>query len=290
MRIKHLDLIIILVIVALNVAWTQIPHLFRVVGIILALPLILLIPGYALTQMLFRKRSLEQIEESRGRLILRPSLKLEHPIGPADQILLSLGLSMAIDVMVGFGLNILPIGLQAFSWVLSLSLITTIFVVLTFLLRRQDIPGGAKLLRTYITLRDGLLFGLAILATISALWLAIAKPFQPQFRFTQIWIVPANQTSKSCEVSIGAQSFEANTVTYRVVMIVNKTQTNAWSAITLSPQEKWSQSVPVTPGTASNLLIEVQLYRRDKPTTLYRDVHLTLFISKADSHGLVQAQ
>src|SRR5258708_21828498 len=172
MRFKNLDLIIIMIIVAINVVWTQVPSRFAVVGIIVALPLILFLPGYTLIQTLFRRRTLEQELDATNTPTSRPELKLRHPIGGADQIVMSLGLSMAIDVLVGFTLNILPIGLEALSWILSLGLLTTIFTILATFLRRKDIPKTATTPRIRVTVQDGALFGLALLVVASAIWLS----------------------------------------------------------------------------------------------------------------------
>src|SRR5450759_1505314 len=110
MRFKNLDLIAAILVVAINVGWTLIPNRPLVMGIIFALPLIFVLPGYTLTQTLFCERSSAPYPSS--NLIRRPGLNIEHPIGTADHIILSLGLSMAIDVVAGFILNVLPIGLQ----------------------------------------------------------------------------------------------------------------------------------------------------------------------------------
>ena len=290
MRFKNLDLIITMIIVVINVVWLQIPNRPLLPGIIFALPLTFFLSGYALTQTLFRRRVPEQTQESSRDLIRRPDLVLGHPVGGADQILLSFGLSMAIDVLVGFGLNILPIGLQALSWVLSLGLITTVCAVLAMFLRRKDLPRIGKTPHIRITFQDCLLLGLAVLVVTSAVWLAMLRPLQPQPSFTQFWMLPANQDSKACQVSIGAQSFESTSVTYQVLLRVNHTQTNAWPSVILTPQQKWVQSVAVTPNSAGSLYIEALLYRTDKADTVYRDVHLTFYVSSINHNGRVQEQ
>ncbi len=287
MRFRNLDLLIVMFIVALNVVWTQVPHSFMIVGIILALPLSLFLPGYTLTQTLFRQRPLEQ---KPGDSTTGLDLRIGHPIGGLDQLVLYLGLSMAIDVLVGFGLNILPIGLQALSWVFSLGLITTVCAVLAMFLRRKDLPRIGKTPHIRITFQDCLLLGLAILVVTSAVWLAMLRPLQPQPSFTQFWMLPANQDSKACEVSIGAQSFESTSVTYHVLLKVNNTQTNAWSSIILTPQQKWVQLVVVTPKSTSSLYIKALLYRTDKPDAVYRDVHLTFYVSSINNNGRIQEQ
>jgi uncharacterized membrane protein len=238
----------------------------------LALPLIFILPGYTLTQTLFRKRS--PIPDFSSNLILRPGLKIGHPISTADHIILSLGMSMAIDVVVGFALNILPIGLEGLSWTLSLGLFTTALALLAAFLRRKDILPITRLTRPRITIHEYLLFGLAIVVATVAVWVSIIRPLEPQPSFTQFWMLPAN--NNSCVVSIGMHSFEATSVTYRVVMTINGSQVSTWSSIALAPQEKWGQSISIKPGASDNLYIEARLYRADKPEAVYRNVHLTL--------------
>ena len=53
MQKKNLDLIVVLLIAALNVGWTLLAVHLPVVGIIFALPLVFLLPGYALTEVFF---------------------------------------------------------------------------------------------------------------------------------------------------------------------------------------------------------------------------------------------
>ena len=290
MRFKNLDLSIVMVLVVINVAWIQFPNRPLIPGLIFTLPLTFFLPGYALTQTLLRRRIPEQTQASLNGSISRLDLKLGHPIGGPDQILLSFGLSMATDILVGFGLNILPLGLQALSWILALGFVTTVFVMLAILLRRKDIPRINKTSRVRITLQDYILFGLAILVATSAVWLSVIRPMQPQPSFTQLWILPANQTSKTCAASIGVQSFENTSQTYQIIMTINNTPTKIWSSIVLTPQQKWVQSVPVTSATASILNVEARLFRMDNPGRVYRNVHLTLYVSSININGRLQQQ
>ncbi len=290
MRFKNSDLLFSILVVVVNVAWTQAPGRWMLLGIILALPLILFLPGYALTQTLFRRRALEP-EASSGNA-RQADLKVGHPIGRSDQLVLSIGLSMAVDVLVGFVLNILPIGLNALSWILSLGLITTFFAVWAAFLRRKDVLKATVQPRVRVTLQDGLLVVLATLVVASALWLAVIRPLQPQPSFTQFWMLPANQGSKMCEVSLGVQNFETGSETYRIVVAVNNVQAKVWSAVALDPQQKWVQDIPIQAGTnASNSLnIDANLYKTGNPTVVYRNVHLTFYLSTIDTNGVVQQQ
>src|ERR1700737_393008 len=77
MRLKNLDLMVTVIIAALKVVWALLSSHIPVIGIILALPLVFVLPGYTLTEALFHKRSLD----------------VSH------RLLLSLSLSLAIDVL-----------------------------------------------------------------------------------------------------------------------------------------------------------------------------------------------
>jgi len=280
MRSKSLDLIATILVVAINVGWALIPNRPPVIGIIFALPLIFVFPGYTLTQTLFRASSLAP--DAATHFIRQPRLNLGHPIGPADHIILALGLSMAIDVVIGFTLNVLPVGLQALSWTLSLGLVTTVFALLALFMRKKD-TSRAKSIRVHrLKKHEYILFGLAILIATLAVWSSITRPLaKSPGSFTQLWMLPAN--NNSCGVRIGVQSFESAPVTYRMVVMANSAQIAAWSSVILAPGTEWSQSVSINPGATHNAYVEALLYRADQPRSVYRNVHLTL-------HSLVNSK
>lgn len=285
MRIKNLDLAVAICIVVINIAWAQIPNRPVFIGILLVLPLVFVVPGYTLTEILFRGRLFFR---SRAFPHERSLLPVRQPVGVTDQIVLSLGLSLAIDILVGFGLNFLPIGLQASSWALALGLLTTVFVLFTVFLRQKDSERIASVSGIRVTAANGLLLGLAAVVIIASVWLALIRPLNPQPSFTQLWMLPAQ--NNSCSVSIGMQSFETTSLTYRVVVEINNTHTNSWPAIVLSPQQKWSRSITVTPGNRSILNIQVQLYRNDKPDTIYRSAHVTFHVVTIAKTDQIQNQ
>src|SRR2546421_5630348 len=121
MRLKTLDLIMTILIAAINVGWALLPNRPAIVGIIFILPLIFMLPGYTLTEILF-KRSFDAPDP----LIRKPRLRIERPLNATDRFVLSLGLSLAIDIISGFILDLLPFGLQALSWAVFLGLLTTV--------------------------------------------------------------------------------------------------------------------------------------------------------------------
>jgi uncharacterized membrane protein len=288
MRKHNRDLIVAILISGINIGWTQVPTHPLLINIILALPLISILPGYTLTQVLLSKRLPDPEPVASNDLLPEPGTKSKRPVGAADQLVLSLGLSVALDVLLGFALNFLPMGLQTLSWTLALGLLTTLFALLA-LLRRKERVEVVKAPGIRLRVSDGILFGLAILIASSAVWFSIQRPIKPQPSFTQLWMLPANQASKSCAVSIGVQSFETTSVTYRIVLTTNDRRTITWSSIPLTPQSKWVRSVSITSGSATSVYVEAQLYREDQPGVVYRNVHLT-FQRTIQKSGLVQQQ
>ena len=151
MRLKNLDLIGAICFAALSVGWAQLPSRPLIIGIILAVPLVFVLPGYTLTQVLFRKRAPDQSSDPSSNLIRQPGLKIGQPVSAVDHIIFSLGLSMAIDVLMGFILNVFPAGLQLRSWAFSLGLTTTILALLAAYLRRRELVKVARIPRFRIT-------------------------------------------------------------------------------------------------------------------------------------------
>ena len=131
MRLKNLDLIVSVLIAAINVGWVLLLNPLALVGIILALPLVFFLPGYTLTEALFKQSSGTSIP-----LIREPKLRIERRFNVSDRLILSLGLSLAIDIICGFALNILPLGLQSLSWSVSLGFLTMIFSLIAAYRRR----------------------------------------------------------------------------------------------------------------------------------------------------------
>jgi len=277
MQRKNLDLSIALFIAAVNVGWTLIPDhpsYLTIVGIILALPLVFVLPGYTLTEALFKRTT------NADALIRQPALQLERPFKTSDRLIIGLGLSLALVILSGFILNMLPTGLQALSWVVFLAVQTTLFALIAGYRRRKasssdQVAHGSSRFR--ITVYDCLLLSLAIVVTIFSFNYATLTADQQQHPgFTQLWMLPSQQANQSCSILIGVHSNETSTTTYRVVLSVNGAQEANWAAVALKPQEDWNQLVPMKPETANKMEVEVQLYRTDKPGSVYRDTHMTL--------------
>jgi uncharacterized membrane protein len=268
MRLKNHDLIIAVTIVAMNVIWALLAIHLPVIGIILALPLVFILPGYTLTEALFGRRALHA----------------------SHRLLLSLGLSLAIVILSGFILNFFPVGLQAISWAIFLGILTTTFSLLVAYLRRRNPANGIQLPELRFRLHEYILFGLAITVMVLTIqYSAISLAQQPHSGFTELWLLPSAHIDNRCTVRLGVHSFESTQVTYSIAMTVNGTQVHNWSSIALAPQKEWTQVVTLAPESIDNLHVAVLLYRLDRPEVAYRKAGLTLYLSSGSKNGNLQS-
>ncbi|GCE23439.1 DUF1616 domain-containing protein [Dictyobacter kobayashii] len=116
MRLKNLDVLLLLVVVVANVfdVWLVTP--LPAIGGVLALPLVFICPGYVLAELMFKQQQLDL----------------------PQRLLLSIGGSLALDIMGGLLLNSLPGGLKAHSWILWLCLVSLLGSGLLMHIRRDQ--------------------------------------------------------------------------------------------------------------------------------------------------------
>jgi uncharacterized membrane protein len=255
MRPKNLDLILAVSIASMNVVWAMLPNRTPLIGIMLALPLVFVLPGYTLSEALFHKRALQT----------------------SHRLIFSLGLSLALCVLSGFILNVLPGGLQAKSWAVLLGLLTTVFSLLVALLRRRVPLYTMHPVRFRLRIHEGVLLGLALIVVIQALFYsAVGAALQPHPGFTQLWMIPPTRGDKNCAVRLGVRSFESEAVRYRIQVTENQEAIASWPSIVLAPQQEWISRVPIITKTADKVYIEARLYSSDKPASVYQQVDFTL--------------
>jgi uncharacterized membrane protein YhdT len=255
MHLRNIDLILIVTVALMNVILALFPSHPPVMGIVLALPLVFLLPGYALIETLFYRHSFDSIY----------------------RFMLFIGTSLSIDILSGFILNILPGGLQARSWATFLGLLTVVFSLLSAYLRRGSSRGEIQLPKFRFRMYEYVLLGLSIIVAILSIEYSVVKATQqPYPDLTQLWMLPSLQTDNNCAVRLGIHSFEATSETYRLTMAVNGIQVNMWPSIVLAPQAEWERLVAILPRSTSSAYVEVRLYKSDKPETVYHEVHMTL--------------
>ncbi len=266
MRQKNSDLLATVGIAALNVVWALLPTHIPIIGILLALPMIFFVPGYTLTEILGHKRVLDMLH----------------------RILLSLGLSIALDIIGGFLLNVLPLGLRALSWVLLLGCLTLLLTLIVLYLRR-GVTRTAPIVqapRIHFILRRSAMFSLAIiLVVITLIYATNGVTKQPHSGFTQLWMLPPTQAGQNCVVHLGVRSFEVAPVSYHAVLSVNAVREVVWPSIALSPNQTWEQPILVPAIAPHPVAIDVKLYKGNSSTSVYRQVHVTLHFTRKMNTG-----
>lgn len=215
----------------------------------IVVPLVLVLPGYALSVALFPQRSL----------------------GWAERTLLSLGLSFAVLALGSLVLHWTGIGLNAGTWTVLLATITLLSGGIA--LGRDQVRVSWPTYRSLaLTRQQATLFGAAALVTVSAFGVSVwSTAQQPRRGFAEVWLVPANGTDTQT-LRIGVNNQEAVATSYRLELQVGGQTVQAWQQLELAPYATWETDVTIdAPGTA-----EAVLYRSDAPTSIYRRAQLLL--------------
>ena len=227
---------------------------------VVALPLVLVLPGYAVVNAAFP----------------------DGTLGIAERFALSLGLSLLLCVAGGAVIDWTQWGLRAGSWIVLLGGVTLLacFVSLARPRRAPVAEAGTRIVawesepspRTYRIwrLRDVTLLTLAVAISAAAGWAAIAGATVPREGFSQLWMLPLDGGG---EVRLGMRSAEFAATDYTVRLVADDTTVLRSEQIRLEPGAQWETTVPLAaPAPASQ--IEALLYRADDPQQPYRRVLL----------------
>jgi uncharacterized membrane protein len=259
MKQRSIDIlaVIVLTIVAVTLVFTVTPANMPVR--ILALPLVLVLPGYALTSAFVAKRA----------------------FGITERLVFSLGLSLVLVILGGFVLNLIPSGLHSGSWAILLGCITLGASVVTLVRRRGQGKSTSSMLEFNnlgFTFRQGLLLSLATVIVGGAIAVSIiGAERQPYAGFTQLWILPASGANAKNSVLLGVKNMENTNMNYLLDVNVDGKLVKMWRSIDLQSNGNWQVTLVIPQAKhGSSTLVEAMLYRADAPTKVYRHVELWL--------------
>lgn len=245
MHVKHPDLIslVLLGIVAVVLAVFGVDNM--VLRTVVGGPLVLIMPGYALTHVAFPART----------------------IGRAERVALSLGLSLIVGVLGGFVLNWLPGGLTRAAWTSLLSATTVGASLAAFLRRRQQPPMAPQRAGPQVNRREWFMLGTAAIVVVLALSVARAGAESSTARFTQLWLLPADvQTNR---VRVGINNAEGQPIAYQLKLEVSGQIVQTWPSIVLNSGAQWEATVAVAQVQPAQT-VKATLYRLDNPADVYR--------------------
>jgi uncharacterized membrane protein len=225
--------------------------------IALAVPLVLVLPGYAITMAVFATR----------------------PLDHAATILFSIALSLTAAVLGGFVLNLTPEGLRTGSWTILLITMTLGAGVVALARRRALVIvkevyprdwGGRLPLRRW----DSVFFGLALVLVAGAFHIAVTgADTQPATGFTQLWLLPSDDGSSNV-VRVGLRNGEAGVTSYRLQLITRGVVIAEWPEVELQPHQTWEDIATLPANRTDGTTVEALLYRNDAPGVIYRRAQL----------------
>jgi uncharacterized membrane protein len=251
---RNLDLALAAVVAAAGAVIVVRLSLPLAVRIAFVLPLVLVLPGYALVRALLSGKELER----------------------SHRLLLSLGLSLSLAIVTGLLLDVSTIGLDARSWAVSLATETWILCVVAGLRwrHRDDVDEAAPSARSWrLRGRDVLLF--AVAACIFSGAVAFARtplPAPNVHGYTALWLLPGPAGHRS-DFRIGVKSGERGRVRYRLVVRVG-TRVVLERRFQLEPSAVHHESVRVDKAARHGRSIWALLYREDKPRALFRSARI----------------
>jgi uncharacterized membrane protein len=193
------------------------------------------------------------------------------PLDRPTILLLSLGLSLSVDIVGALVLNMTPWGLGPATWAAWLGGITLTGVLVA--LRRRRVQPTARLeisqLLRLFQPRDVVLFGLAALLLVGSILMIKSNVQNTNVPFTQFWAM-AVPSSESNTIQIGVRNQEKKGETYSISIESEGKLIREWQNVTLSPDEVWTQQIALLDRPENP--VRVLLYRSAAPEQIYRAV------------------
>jgi hypothetical protein len=230
------------------------------VRLILTLPLVVFVPGYALVR----------------------AVAPAAPLHPVVAFPLGLGTSMCLAVLGGLFLQVTPAGMTTTSWAGLLFLISMVSViVLVWRSRHLHVHSQAHPPYLVETIRSvdrrtlaiyGTFFAVSALIVVSAFGVAIvAFDAQPRPGFTQLWVQPSPPPTTAI---IGIENREGHTINVALVVSVGSTVEEEWPSITIVDGGSWQESVTVAGFDSGDQPLVATLTLAEAPDVVYRQVTL----------------
>jgi uncharacterized membrane protein len=225
------------------------------------LPLVLVLPGYALM----------------AAAVPRPVL------GAVDRLVFALGSSVAVAILAGLVLDVTSWGLRRTSWAVALAGVTVAAAAVAAFVRR---PGSSRRDAASAAPAPGpvLLFCAAALLALAAVGIARSGALRSEHAssFTQLWMLPTRVQGERA-LRIGVVNHEGVSKTYRVVTHAGSTVLASWPRIVVPSGGRWSRTVVVPASPSARTRIETDVYRAEAPNAIYRSV--TAWVKTAGASG-----
>jgi hypothetical protein len=230
---------LVALIAALATLTDVVPPLLR---LLLAVPLVVIIPGYALVA----------------------ASCSEASISGAERLALSIGTSLALAVLGGLLLNWTPWGLQPASWGGLLSTFTIVAAAIALARERQrptPVAVQPAPLRAGLGVGSAFVLASAVAIHVGTVYLARASAaMSAEDGFTQIWMLPTPEAAPT-SVRLGVKSLETTEETYAVRLDIDGAPALTWTSIVLAPGASWETTTDIPAEASGATVAEARLYR-----------------------------
>jgi len=211
-----------------------------------AIPLVLLAPGYAVSAAVL-------------------------PIGSirtAERLAMSIGLSLAIAALIGLILNVTPRGLVREAWITAFATVTVASVLIA--LKRGRGPQRIHASPWQgATLVQAAWFVAALLLFAGAMGIAvIGEQTEPRPAFSELWMLPSTDGQS---VTVGIGNRELSGQTYRLQVRVGQEMLYARDDITVPSGHTWETEVALPTGDGRSLIIG-EIFLGEDTSRPYREV------------------
>ena len=258
---RSLDLVVVAGLAIAGLVAAFLVDLSPLIRAIFGVPLVLALPGYALTAALIPDR---------------------RALGRTERTILGVGMSIVVTILVALGLNLLPAGITNQTVALSLATIILACAAVGAARRRRDSgqaggpldpaeadgpdEGQADASRRF----GPELLALAAILTVAAVFVAVLGTVRaPEPGFTQLWMLDGASPNS---IQVGIRNNEGQPLQYRLE-IETQGQILRSSEIDLTSGSDTVQTIelPALTGTSPQT-VTARLYRLDQPatTTPYR--------------------
>jgi uncharacterized membrane protein len=241
--------------------------------IVLGIPFVLFFPGYVLiTALVPAKESMSGIE----------------------RLALSFGLSIAMVILVGLGLNYTPFGIKLIPIMFSIAGVMLILSIIAWI-REKRLPAENRFSISFNWAPSSFLKGspldktlsiilvLVIIGSIGAVAYTIAKP-KPGEEFAEFYILGANGKAADypSTIKVGGQTTVTGGIvnnyrtpaSFHIDVTINGVNNYEIGPIELEPKAKWENAIAFTLDTIGpNQKIEFLLYK-DNNSDAVESLHL----------------
>jgi uncharacterized membrane protein len=232
------------------------------VGVLFAIGLVTILPGYAITTAIF----------------------INMPLGIMEKIAFSFGFSLGMTSLGGLILNYFPWGIQSSSWVILLGGISILASGLALVRMKYTEEVDVRVVHVPLRADQILLMLLAVAIMVGAYVYARVGARENSLPSpTRMWMLWDGDSRT--EVVLGIENQDSAPATYRLVLSTLQGQIHEWTEITLAPGTVWEVRYEVPSSIAESDFIKAVLYMSNAPESEYRQVYLRRVSREAMPHN-----